>query len=172
MTLQTSGQIKMSEINVELDMSSSQANSSLQDASEGISPYPSINTDSPSYPDGTIPYEFSDFYSYNHDYSADHITFSSVDCNPTDDLVVYGTQSGYGSEYLYVFVQEYDGPSTNGTKSTCITNPSASWNTGTDFSTPNSGTDSLDITLTIYDSAACTGSVLDSDSANGEICAS
>jgi len=66
MTLTSSGQIKMSEINTELGRTSTTANTSLEDQSDGT--YATINTANPSAdrPDGSAPHAMSEFYSYNH----------------------------------------------------------------------------------------------------------
>jgi len=66
MTLTSSGQIKMSEINTELGRTSTTANTSLEDQSDGT--YATINVANPSAdrPDGSAPHAMSEFYSYNH----------------------------------------------------------------------------------------------------------
>lgn len=63
MTLQASGQISFNDIRIELGVGS-QSPFSLESASLGL--YAAINTDSPSFPDGTAPYLISDWYGYNH----------------------------------------------------------------------------------------------------------
>lgn len=67
MALQSSGTIKMSEINVELGRTST-ANISLDDAESGV--YATINTASPSYPSNTQPASISEWYSYDHSAAA------------------------------------------------------------------------------------------------------
>lgn len=66
MALQSSGTIKISEINTELGRTSTTANTSLEDLSDGT--YATINTANPSAdrPDGSAPHAMSEFYSYNH----------------------------------------------------------------------------------------------------------
>ena len=67
MTLQSSGQIKFSEINTEFGRTSTTANTSLEDLSDGT--VATINTanDSADRPDGSAPHAISEFYSYDHD---------------------------------------------------------------------------------------------------------
>lgn len=67
MALQSSGAIKMSEINTELGRSSS-ATVSLDSAESGT--YATINTASPSFPSDARPASMSEWYSYDHSYSA------------------------------------------------------------------------------------------------------
>lgn len=65
MALQSSGQIKMSELNTEFGLSESRQ-LGLKDASDGT--VATINTANASTdrPDGTAPHAISEFYSYNH----------------------------------------------------------------------------------------------------------
>lgn len=63
MALQASGEIKMSEINVELGQGP-QDTISLDNAESGG--YGAINTNSPSYPSDARPAAMSEWYSYNH----------------------------------------------------------------------------------------------------------
>lgn len=63
MALQSSGEIKMSQINTELGRSSS-ATISLDDAENGT--YATINTASSSYPNASNPAKMSEWYSYDH----------------------------------------------------------------------------------------------------------
>jgi hypothetical protein len=63
MALQGSGQIKMSEINVELGRNSTDT-ISLDAAESGT--YAAINTASPSYPSNARPASMSEWYSYDH----------------------------------------------------------------------------------------------------------
>ena len=67
MSLTSSGEIKISEINTEFGRSSTTANSSLEDLSDGT--VATINTanDSGDRPDGSTPHQMSEFYSYDHD---------------------------------------------------------------------------------------------------------
>ncbi len=67
MALQSSGTIKMSEINTELGRTSS-ATISLDSAESGT--YATINTASSSYPNNARPASMSEWYSYNHSASA------------------------------------------------------------------------------------------------------
>ena len=67
MALQSSGTIKMSEINTELGRSST-ATISLDDAENGT--YATINTASASYPNASNPAAMSEWYGYNHTASA------------------------------------------------------------------------------------------------------
>ena len=64
MALASSGQIKMSEINTELGVSSTTANTSLKNQSNGT--VATINTNSSDRPDGSSPHQISEFYGYNH----------------------------------------------------------------------------------------------------------
>jgi len=70
MTITGSAQIKMSEINTEFGRTSTTANSSLEDLSDGT--VATINTanDSGDRPDGSAPHAMSEFYSYDHDLSS------------------------------------------------------------------------------------------------------
>lgn len=63
MALQSSGTIKMSEINTELGRTST-ATISLDDAESGV--YATINTASASYPNNAQPASMSEWYSYDH----------------------------------------------------------------------------------------------------------
>ena len=67
MALTSSGQIAMSEINTELGRTSTTANTSLEDLSDGT--YATINTanNSADRPDGSAPHAMTEFYSYDHD---------------------------------------------------------------------------------------------------------
>ena len=67
MALQSSGAIKLSEINTELGRSST-ATISLDSAESGG--YDTINTNSPSYPSNARPASISEWYSYNHSAAA------------------------------------------------------------------------------------------------------
>ena len=67
MALQSSGTIKMSEINTELGRSSN-ATISLDSAESGT--YATINTASASYPNDARPAKISEWYSYDHSASA------------------------------------------------------------------------------------------------------
>lgn len=66
MALQSSGEIKLSQINTELGRSSTSSPTSLEDASRGV--YKTINTANAATdrPDGTAPHALSEWYSYNH----------------------------------------------------------------------------------------------------------
>ena len=77
MTLQSSGQIKFSEINTEFGRTSTTANTSLEDLSDGT--VATINTvnDSADRPDGSAPHAISEFYSYDHDAAAANTTFGT-----------------------------------------------------------------------------------------------
>ena len=70
MALTSSGQIKMSEIGVELGRSADSANTTLKSLSDGT--YATINTANASSdrPDGDAPHSMSEFYSYNHSASS------------------------------------------------------------------------------------------------------
>ena len=81
MTLPSSGQISMSQINTELGRTST-AEISLDTAENGG--YATINTCSPSYPSSGNPASMSEWYSYNH----------AATCCP-----IYGTYLGFGCEY-------------------------------------------------------------------------
>ena len=67
MALQSSGEIKMSQINTELGRTST-ATISLDDAENGT--YATINTASSSYPNASNPAAMSEWYSYDHSASA------------------------------------------------------------------------------------------------------
>ena len=76
MTLTSSGQISISDINGEFGRSGTTANSSLEDLSDGT--VATINTGNASgdRPDGSAPHNMSEFYSYNH--SASTTSWSNV----------------------------------------------------------------------------------------------
>ena len=63
MTLQLSGILEASDINVELGRAAT-ATFSITDAATGV--YGAINTCSPYYPNGTVPHAYSEWYGYNH----------------------------------------------------------------------------------------------------------
>jgi hypothetical protein len=66
MTLTSSGQISISDINGEFGRSGTTANSSLEDLSDGTVATINTNNDSSDRPDGSAPHAMSEFYSYNH----------------------------------------------------------------------------------------------------------
>jgi hypothetical protein len=65
MALQSSGQIKMSEINTELSRTSN-VEISLSDASDGTLATLNTNNAAADRPDGTAPHAMSEWFSYNH----------------------------------------------------------------------------------------------------------
>ena len=87
MTLTSSGQIKMSEINTELGRTSTTANTSLEDQSDGT--YATINTlnASADRPDGSAPHAMSEFYSYNH-------SAATTVGNPSDTTISFSGSPG------------------------------------------------------------------------------
>lgn len=101
MALQGSGQIKMSEINVELGRNSTDT-ISLDAAESGT--YAAINTASPSYPSDARPASMSEWYSYDHSASSSGFfnvinsgqSTSALACGLTgpDDLTLYHGTSG------------------------------------------------------------------------------
>jgi hypothetical protein len=64
MALQSSGTIKMSEINEELGRSSTSSNTTLKNLNTGA--HVSINSVSENKPNSSAPHQMSEFYSYNH----------------------------------------------------------------------------------------------------------
>ena len=140
MTLTSSGQISISDINGEFGRSGTTANSSLEDLSDGT--VATINTANASgdRPDGSAPHSMSEFYSYNH--SAASTSWSNVpaDFNMhildadsfTTDFLVSGAKSitlsggsgntsvscqqpSNGNIELQVAVSTSGDPGTNGT---------------------------------------------------------
>lgn len=79
MALQSSGEIKMSQINTELGRTST-ANISLDSAESGG--YGAINTASPSYPSDARPAAMSEWYSYDHSASSAYNAFIGRDGIP------------------------------------------------------------------------------------------
>ena len=75
MALQSSGPLKMSEINTELGRTST-AQISIDDAESGV--YATINTASASYPNGARPAAVSEWYSYDHSASSSTSGFFNV----------------------------------------------------------------------------------------------
>ena len=73
MALQSSGQIKMSELNVEFGLQETRR-LSLKDASDGTASTINTANASTDRPDGTAPHAISEFYSYDH--SASSVTDS------------------------------------------------------------------------------------------------
>ena len=92
MTLTSSGQISISDINGEFGRSGTTANSSLEDLSDGT--VATINTANASgdRPDGSAPHSMSEFYSYNH--SAASTSWSNV---PSDFNLHASATSGVDS---------------------------------------------------------------------------
>jgi hypothetical protein len=82
MALQSSGTIKMSEINTELGRSSN-ATISLDTAENGG--YATINTASPSYPSSSNPASMSEWYSYDHSSSSAYIGLIARDGIPNSN---------------------------------------------------------------------------------------
>lgn len=68
MALPSSGQLSISDILVEGGQSSTRANTTLKDLSTGV--VFTINTSSPSYPNGSAPYSISEWYGYDHSASS------------------------------------------------------------------------------------------------------
>ena len=66
MTLTSSGQISISDINGEFGRSGTTANSSLEDLSDGTVATINTNNASSDRPDGNAPHSMTEFYSYNH----------------------------------------------------------------------------------------------------------
>ncbi len=91
MTLTSSGQIKMSEINTELGRTSTTSDTTLKSLSDGT--HATINTANASSdrPDGNAPHAMSEFYSYDH--SATSLTFTSFVAG-TDEGSAFGSESG------------------------------------------------------------------------------
>ena len=67
MTVTGSGQISMSDINTEFGRTSTTANSSLEDLSDGTVATINTGNASANRPDGSTPHQMSEFYSYDHD---------------------------------------------------------------------------------------------------------
>ena len=88
MTLQSSGEIKFSEINTEFGRTSTTANTSLEDLSDGT--VATINTanDSANRPDGSAPHAITEFYSYDHDLA------STSWSNVPSDFTMSGSNGG------------------------------------------------------------------------------
>ncbi len=82
MALQSSGTIKMSEINTELGRSSN-ATISLDSAESGT--YATINTASASYPNNARPAKISEWYSYDHSASAASGYDGSLSRDPSEE---------------------------------------------------------------------------------------
>jgi hypothetical protein len=98
MTLTGSGQISFNDLRVELGISS-QSPFSITSASTGL--YVAINTSSPSYPNSSAPHAISEWYSYNHTYSA---------CDPLNSGLNFNyTTTGVGdpSDCTNTFNTEY-----------------------------------------------------------------
>lgn len=93
MTLQSSGTIRMSQINTELGRSST-ATISLDAAENGS--YGAINTNSTSRPSSNNPAAMSEWYSYNHS-AAPAITYSYYGFYYYEDPCSGGTAVYYGS---------------------------------------------------------------------------
>lgn len=101
MALQSSGPLKMSEINTELGRTST-AQISIDDAESGV--YATINTASASYPNGARPAAVSEWYSYDHTASSSGFftlinsgqSSSAAACGLTgpDSLTLYHGTSG------------------------------------------------------------------------------
>ena len=70
MALTSSGQIKMSEINTELGVTSTTANSSLAGQSDGSVATINTNNSNVNRPNGAAPHLMSEFYSYDHSASS------------------------------------------------------------------------------------------------------
>ena len=121
MTLTASGQIKFSEINTEFGRTSTTANTSLEDLSDGT--VATINTanDAANRPDGSAPHAISEFYSYDHDAAAANASF--------------GTWSD--TTIRFVFASPGDGTQNHGVTTNALTD--ASGKIGCD-DTINSGT--------------------------------
>ena len=71
MALTSSGQIKFSDINTEFGRSSTTANTSLEELSDGTVATINTNNDSGDRPDGSAPHAITEFYSYDHNAAGD-----------------------------------------------------------------------------------------------------
>jgi len=77
MTLTSSGQISISDINGEFGRSGTTANSSLEDLSDGtVATINTVNASS-DRPDGSAPHAMTEFYSYDHDAAAANASFGT-----------------------------------------------------------------------------------------------
>lgn len=94
MTLPASGQISFNDLRVELGIPSQAPFSITSAATNG---YVTINTNSPSYPNSSTPHSISEWYSYNHTYSACNNLggFTYATTVPVDK----GNCGGGGNEY-------------------------------------------------------------------------
>lgn len=157
MTLPASGQLSIDDIYTECG-EENPINGSLKDISDGS--VVTINTASPSYPDGNAPYSISEWYSYNHNatssswgsswnagnwsiernpgttsYLNRSITFSGMTTDPID--VYYSLNSGTVRGGLSVAVSTSSFPSNSATFTTVN---SSTGNFGTTFNINGSGT--------------------------------
>ena len=157
MTLPASGQISIDDIYTECG-EENPINGSLKNISDGS--VVTINTASPSYPDGNAPYNISKWYGYNHNatssswggswnagnwsiernpgttsYLNRSITFSGMTTDPID--VYYSLNSGTVRGGLSVAVSTSSFPSNSATFTTVN---SSTGNFGTTFNINGSGT--------------------------------
>ena len=101
MALQSSGTIKMSEINTELGRSST-ATISLDSAENGT--YATINTGSSSYPSSTNPASMSEWHGYDHSASSlTAIVISDSGAGDSNGACNEGPESGTMTVYTDVY---------------------------------------------------------------------
>ncbi len=89
MTLQSSGQIKFSELNTEFNRSSTTANTSLKEASDGTVSTINTGNASANRPDGSAPHAISEFYSYDHD-----LVINTTWGTPSDTTINFDGSTG------------------------------------------------------------------------------
>ncbi len=106
MALQSSGTIKMSEINTELGRTSTTSNTSLKDCSNGTNGTINTQNEAANRPDGSSPHQMSEFYSYNHTLSS--LTAISIKYNADE------TDEACGAELTPTYY--HDGSGTNPTE--------------------------------------------------------
>jgi hypothetical protein len=96
MALQGSGEIRLSQVNVELGRGSSNIHS-MQDGQTGV--YATINTNSAAKPDGIAPHSMSEWYGYNHTATSPDRFPYSHDIYPLDAASCGGNEGARETRY-------------------------------------------------------------------------
>jgi hypothetical protein len=135
MALTSSGQISLNDINVELGASTKTYAELSRCETGGVA---TINTASSSYPDGSAPYQISEWYSYDHSASAG---FGGIFI---DDFHTTGGSDPMDARITYATTGLQDGESfpTDGDSNVVTTRPVWTYNNG-DAGTSHVGNDTI-----------------------------
>ena len=113
MALQSSGQIKMSELNIEFGLAE-ERQLGLKDASDGTVATINTNNAAADRPNGTAPHAISEFYSYDHSASAAWSNDYALDYDGVNDYVRGSLSSHPSQEFsISMWVRNDEGSKRN-----------------------------------------------------------